>query len=75
MEVMQSTEVQLDQRLISTCNDVFDVVCRSGAIKLKQPMTLTSLLNLREEENTRTRLKTETIMEELRNVREETISC
>ena len=69
MDLMQSTSVRMDERLKTVCNEVFELVCAVGATRLKHPMLLATLINLGEEENMRIRQKTETIMDEIRNVR------
>ena len=68
IDIMQSNQVHMDRQLLDSCNGIFETVCINGTTKLKHPTSLSSLLNIREEENTRSRLKTENIMDDLRNV-------
>lgn len=66
IDLMQSRSVSMDGRLLTTCNEVFEAACLSGATRLKHPTHLSSMLNIREEDDQRTRQRTETIMEDLR---------
>ena len=68
IDLMQSRSVSMDGRLLTTCNEVFEAACLSGATRLKHPTHLSSMLNIREEDDQRTRQRTETIMEDLRLV-------
>ena len=65
VDLMQS---RMDSQLLTTCNEVYEAVCSSGTTRLKHGTRLSSLLNIKEEEDHRLRQKTETIMEDLQNV-------
>lgn len=67
VDLMQSHDVHVTSQTMIVYNELFDSACSSGITRLKN-VTLSSVLNLREEEDQKTKQKTETIMEELRNV-------
>lgn len=68
VELMQSSQVHMDRRLLDACNGAFETVCKSGVTRLKPSTSLSSLLNLSEEEGTRARVKIETTMDDLKSV-------
>lgn len=65
---MQSHEIHIDSIGMVVCNEFFDAICNSGLTKLKQKSRLSSLLNLKEEEDARTRQRLEVLMDEIRMV-------
>ena len=69
---MQSPDIHVTSQTIRAYNELFDVACLSGLTRLKN-ISLSSLLNLRDDDDHRNRQRIEIIMDEIKNVMLENI--
>ena len=62
-----------DTELMGTLNEIFAIVLHSGATRLHSSTTLSSLMVYADEQDKKKRHKYESIMEEMRSVRDSTL--